>query len=117
MANFGTSVKTPLYTQSILDQDVIAKDSDTFKIAAGMKALGGKFGLSYINADLGDEALGAVLYSSGNLKSSKTDALGNTQPYLSGTYQEIDFTYKTKVFNDSTTLFAAYVNQNDDRYI
>ncbi len=27
-----------------------------------MKALGGKFGLAYINADLGDKALGAVMY-------------------------------------------------------
>jgi hypothetical protein len=110
MANFGTSVKTPLYTQSILDQDVIALDADTFKLSAGMAALGGNFGLSYINADLGSEAMGAVMYSGANLNAK--GLAGD----MSGTYEEIDFTYKTKVFNDSTTLFAAYVNQNDDRY-
>ncbi len=105
MANFGTSVKTPLYTQSILDQDTISLDSDAFKIAAGMKALGGNFGLAYINADLGDAAPAAVMYPGGY----------NGAYAGSGTYEEVDFTYKTKVFNDSTTLFAAYVYQNDDR--
>lgn len=100
MANFGTSVKTPLYTQSILDQDTIALDSDTFKIAAGMKALGGKFGLAYINSDLGAAAPAAVMYPG---------TYGG-----SGTYEEIDFTYKTTV-GENTTLFAAYVYQNDDR--
>ena len=100
MANFGTSVKTPLYTQSILDQDTIALDSDTFKIAAGMKALGGKFGLAYINSDLGAAAPAAVMYPG---------TYGG-----SGTYEEIDFTYKTKI-GENTTVFAAYVYQNDDR--
>ena len=100
MANFGTSVKTPLYTQSILDQDTIALDSDAFKLAVGMKALGGKFGLAWINADLGDRAPAAVMYP----------ATGNG----AGTYDEVDFTYKTTV-GENTTLFAAYVYQNDDR--
>ena len=107
IANFGTSVKTPLYTQSILDQDTIALDSDTFKITAGMKALGGKFGLSYINSDLGRAALPAVMY--GN-RGYGTDPLYNG----AGTYEEIDFTYKTTI-GENTTLFAAYVYQNDDR--
>ena len=101
VANLGTNVKTPLYTQSILDQDVIAKDADTFKIAAGMKALGGKFGLAYINADLGVAALPSVMFP-------------NAGTGTTGTYQEIDFTYKTKI-GENTTLFAAYVNQDDDR--
>ncbi|MEA2048415.1 MAG: hypothetical protein U9O64_08235 [Campylobacterota bacterium] len=102
MANFGTSVKTPLYTQSILDQDVIALDADTFKIAAGMKALGGKFGLAYINADLGNAAMPAVMYP-GIVSGA-------------GTYDEIDFTFKTKTLIEDTTVFAGYVYQNDDRY-
>lgn len=102
MANFGTSVKTPLYTQSILDQDTIALDSDTFKLAVGMKALGGKFGLAYISSDLGAAAPAAVMYP----------ASGSG----AGTYDEIDFTYKTKV-GENTTLFAAYVYQNDDRVL
>ncbi len=101
VANLGTNVKTPLYTQSILDQDVIAKDADTFKIDASVKALGGTFGLSYINADLGAAALPAVMYPT-------------TGTGVAGTYEEIDFTYKTTV-GENTTLFAAYVYQNDDR--
>ncbi len=115
VVNLGTDVKTPLYTQSILDQDVIGKDADTFKLDASVKGLGGKFGLSYINADLGPNALGAVMYSAANLKSSKTDALGNTQPDTAGTYEEIDFSYKATV-GENTTVFAAYVYQSDDRY-
>ena len=102
IANFGTDVKTPLYTQSILDQDVIALDADTFKLSAGMKALAGKFGLSYINADLGAAAMPAVMYPA-----TGTGA---------GTYEEIDFTYKTTV-GENTTVFAAYVYQNDDRVL
>ena len=102
IANFGTSVKTPLYTQSILDQDTIALDSDTYKLAVGMKALGGKFGLAYINSDLGAAAPAAVMYPG-----SGSGA---------GTYQEIDFSYKAKV-GENTTVFAAYVAQSDDRVI
>ncbi len=111
IVNLGTDVKTPLYTQSILDQDVIGKDADTFKVGAGMKALGGKFGLYYINADLGQDALGAVMYSN-VFSGRKLDANGDT---IGGTYQEVDFSYKTKV-GENTTLFAAYVYQDDDRY-
>jgi hypothetical protein len=117
MANFGTSVKTPLYTQSILDQDVIALDADTFKIAASTKVLGGTVGLAYINADLGCCALPAVMQASNgySLVDSLTDP---TYAYDgTGTYEEIDLTYKTKVFNDSTTVFAGYVYQDDDRSV
>jgi hypothetical protein len=110
MSNFGTSVKTPLYTQSILDQDTIAKDSDAFKLSASTKVLGGTVGLSYISADLGSSAMGAVMYSSGNLDA--TAAAGD----MSGTYEEIDLTYKTKV-GENTTVFAGYVHQSDDRYL
>ncbi len=110
VVNLGTDVKTPLYTQSILDQDVIAKDADTFKIDASMKALGGKFGLSYINADLGTSALPAVMYANRGY-----DLLDPDNGYDgAGTYEEIDFTYKTTI-GENTTLFAAYVYQNDDR--
>ncbi len=82
-------VKTPLYTQLILNQNFIRSDSDTFVVRAGMKALGGKFGLAYD-------------YSSIN------------SGLLEGDYSEFDVTYKTKVFNDSTTLFAGYVYQDLD---
>jgi len=100
--NLGTGVKTPLYTQSIANQNSIKMDSDTFKIAAGMKALGGKFGLAYMNSDLGNAALPSTFTATGT---------GGA-----GTYDEVDFTYKTKV-GENTTLFAAYVYQDDDRAV
>ena len=79
-------VKTPLYTQMILNQGVIASDNDTIVARAGMKALGGKFGVAfdYTTSDVRDD------------------------------YTELDLTYKTKVFNDSTTLFAGYVYTDFD---
>lgn len=101
MANFGTSVKTPLYTQSIIDQDVIALDADTIKASAGLKALGGKFGLSYIYADVGLKAFAPVMYPS----------TGNG----AGKYNEVDVTYKTKTLINDTTVFVGYVYQDDDR--
>jgi len=81
-------VKTPLYTQMILNQGHIKRDNDTIVARAGVKALGGKFGLAYD-------------YTTDN------SALEND-------YQELDLTYKTKVFNDTTTLFAAYIYQDSD---
>jgi len=84
-------VKTPLYTQMILNQGVIRSDNDTFVARAGLKALGGKFGLAYD-------------YTTDN------SAADND-------YQELDLTYKTKVFNDSTTLFAGYIMRNWDKNV
>ena len=96
--NLGTNVKTPLYTQMVFNQNSIKRDSDTIVVRAGMKALGGKFGVAYGYSDLGATALDAVTYGKGITGS--------------GEYSELDLTYKTKVFNDSTTLFAAYVYQD-----
>ncbi len=98
IANFGTGVKTPLYTQSLLNQNTISRDSDTFKVALGAKALGGKFTGVYINSDLG--------------KTANASVFGNKEG--EGTYQQIELSYKTKI-TDNTTLLAAYINQNDDR--
>ena len=97
--NFGTNVKTPLYTQMIFNQNTIKRDSDTIVARAGIKALGGKFGIAYAYSDMGATALSAV-----------TGKVGGE-----GEYSELDITYKTKVWNDSTTLFAGYVYQDDDR--
>jgi len=97
----GAGVKTPLYTQAILNQNTIKRDSDTIKVAVGAKALGGKFTAVYINSDLGDTALPSVFGQ---------DVSG------AGTYQEFELIYKTKV-GENTTLFAAYINQNDDRQV
>jgi hypothetical protein len=97
--NFGTNVKTPLYTQMIFNQNTIKRDSDTVVVRAGIKGLGGKFGIAYAYSDLGATALGAVTGKAGG----------------EGEYSELDITYKVKVWNDSTTLFAGYVYQDDDR--
>ena len=98
--NFGTGVKSPLYTQAILNQNTIRRDSDTFKVTLGAKALGGKFTGVYINSDLGDTANASVFGNKGG----------------AGTYQETELIYKTKI-GQNTTLFAAYINQNDDRQV
>jgi hypothetical protein len=83
-------VKTPLYTQMILNQAAIKSDNDTFVARAGVKALGGKFGLAYD-------------YTTDN-SAAEND------------YTELDLTYKTKVFNGSTTFFAGYIFQDADAW-
>jgi hypothetical protein len=97
----GSGVKTPLYTQSVLNQNTIKRDSDAVKVAASVDALGGKVTAYYINADLGDTAL-ASTFGAG------VDG--------AGTYNEAAVMYKAKV-SENTTLFAAYVNQVDDRQV
>jgi len=83
-------VKTPLYTQMILNQDFIASDADTILVKGAVKALGGTFtaqyGMTTINANA-DTRINDV------------------------DYNEFDFIYKTKIADDWTVL-AAYVNQD-----
>ncbi len=86
IVNFGTGVKTPLYTQMILNQSKISSDNDTIVLRAGVKALGGKFGIAY------------------DMTTDNSDAGQD--------YAELDLTYKTTIGN--TTLFAAYVYRDDD---
>ena len=81
-------VKTPLYTQMILNQKAIKSDNDTFVARVGTAALGGKIGLA--------------------VDFTKNNAAGGED------YTEADLTYKTKVFNDTTTLFAGYVYTQQD---
>ena len=85
VGNFG-GVKTPLYTQLILNQDAIRSDADTVVAKVGAKVLNGTVGLAY------------------DLTTSDT----------AEDYTEVDLTYKTKVFNDTTTLFAGYVYTQQD---
>ena len=87
LRNVG-GVKTPLYSQLILNQNVIRHDNDTFVAKVGVKALGGKFGAAFDWTDTNND--------------------------ITGDYTEFDLTYKTKVFNDSTTLFAGYVYTDFD---
>jgi hypothetical protein len=100
--NLGTNIKTPLYTQLILNQNVIKRDSDTVVVRAAVKGFGGKFGIAYNYSDLGDTALNAVF----NGRSPGTVG--------SGVYQELDLTYKMKI-TENTTVFAGYVYQTEDR--
>jgi len=83
-------VKTPLYTQMILNQGAIKSDNDTFVARAGVKALNGKIALAY------------------DYTTDNSDANND--------YQELDLVYKTKVFADSTTLFAGYIFQDADNW-
>ena len=84
--NLATGVKTPLYTQMILNQGAIKQDADAIVARAGAKVLGGKLGVAFCSAT-----------------SDNADD-----------YTELDVTFKTKVFNDSTTVFAGYVYTDYD---
>jgi len=99
--NLGTNVKTPLYTQMIANQNAIKRASDTIRVGAGMKALGGKFGVNYSYSDL-DTTANSSTFNPGGLRPG------------AGSYAELDLTYKTKV-GENTTLFAGYIYQNDQR--
>jgi hypothetical protein len=83
VTNFG-GIKTPLYTQMIANQDVISKDAQYVKVAASTELYDGNVGLAY------------------GMKVTD-DAGTDLQPF------ELDATYSTKVFDESTTLFAGYV--------
>ncbi len=86
-------IKTPLYTQMILNQNVIKIDADYVKVAASANLYGGTFGVAY-----------------GYAIANNDDIAGGRDNNPS----ELDVTYKTKVFNDSTTVFAGYVLENRD---
>ena len=92
--NFGTGVKSPLYTQVVLNQIFIDGhfgDSDTWQIKGGYKGLGGKFTLAYT--------------------SSSMDLKVND-------YNEFDFIYGTK-FNTQygdIGLKAMWINQDFDGF-
>jgi len=85
--------KTPLYTQMILNQGVIKTDADYVKVGATAKVLGGKFIVNY-----------------GYAIANNDDIAGGAD----NNPAELDVIYKTKVFNDSTTLLAAYVMIDPD---
>jgi len=79
-------VKTPLYTQMILNQNFIRSNNDTFVARAGMEALGGKFSLAYDYTT--DDSI------------------------LNNDYTELDLVYTTKIA--STNLFVGYIYQDMD---
>ena len=97
----GEGVKSPLYTQTILNQNTVKRDSDTVKFDIAMAALDGTFVFVYANSDLGDTALPSVF---------------GTGVGGAGAYQEVEFIYKRSL-GENTKLFMAYINQNDDRQV
>ena len=84
--NVGTGVKTPLYTQMILNQGAIKTDNDTVVLAATMPAGAGKFIAKY---DMTTDNSAAGL-----------------------DYQELDLIYKFKALG--TNMLAAYVMADKD---
>jgi len=88
-------VKTPLYTQMILNQDFIASNADTVSVKASVKALGGKFIAEYGMTTQNDVTLETA----------------NGTMVKDQDYNELDLIYKTKV-GENTTLLAAYINQD-----
>ncbi|MGB0495930.1 MAG: hypothetical protein ACPGJI_06210 [Kangiellaceae bacterium] len=95
----GSGVKSPFYTQGILNQNAIKRDSDSFKVTAAINGLGGKFVFAYMSSDMGATALSSVF---------------GTGDGGAGTYNEIELIYKRSL-SKNTKLFTALINQNDDR--
>jgi len=93
MTNFGTGIKSPLYTQMVLNnvgQYHAAPGSDFLKVGATAKVLGGTV---------------KAFYGAGT----------NDSDITKGDYTELDLMYVTKI-TENTKLFAAYVYTDDDLY-
>ena len=91
-------VKTPLYTQMILNQNKISLNSNTVVARIGVEVLGGHLGVAYDMSTVVDAVPTATVTTLGN--------------QLTADYAELDVTYKTKI-TDNTELFAAYVMTDD----
>jgi len=85
--NFGTGIKTPLYTQMILNQNQIASDADAIVGRASVDAFGANFALAYG-------------YTTDN-------------SIVSEDKTELDLTYSRKI-GKNTEIFTAYVYSNVD---
>lgn len=83
--NVGTNVKTPLYSQMVLNQEYIKSDSDTYGLKAAMGVAGGNLSATYCIAQ---------------------------QDAADYDYSELDVVYTTTVAG--TKLFAAYINRDFD---
>ncbi len=89
--NLGTGVKTPLYTQMVLNQWAIKKDNDTFVLKAVMPVGAGKLITQY-----------------GMTTAEKTNILGDGNDY-----QELDVMYKFNLLGGKT--FAGYIMRKADK--
>jgi len=91
VANFGTGVKTPLYTQMVLNQWAIKKDADTVVLKGVVPAGPGKLIAQY-----------------GMTTANKTNVLGDGNDY-----QELDIMYKFNLLGGKT--FAGYIMRKSDK--
>jgi len=85
--NVGTGVKTPLYTQMILNQDFISTDADTVTLKAAMPLAAGKLIAQY--------------------------GLTTDNSPVENDYNELDVIYKFKALG--TDMLAAYVRRDADK--
>ncbi|MDD2448912.1 MAG: hypothetical protein PHS42_02265 [Sulfurimonas sp.] len=90
--NFGTGIKSPLYTQMIYNQDAISLDSDTFMLKA-----------AYNTGDYGTVTLQGAM-----TKSGKSNLMGYKKDY-----NELDLIYSIKAAG--VQYFAAYIYRNVDK--
>lgn len=91
MKNTGTTIKTPLYTQMILNQDAIALDADTFMVKA-----------AYNTGDYG-----TIIAQYAGSSAGKSNIMGSEKDYA-----EFDVIYKIKA--GGVQYFASYMNRNVD---
>jgi hypothetical protein len=89
--NLGTGVKTPLYTQMVLNQWAIKKDNDTFVLKAVMPVGAGKLITQY-----------------GMTTANEKNILGDGNDY-----QELDVMYKFNLLGGKT--FAGYIMRKTDK--
>jgi hypothetical protein len=94
--NFGTGIKSPLFTQMIYNQDAISLDADTFMLKA-----------SYAMGDMG-----TVIAQGSSTAAGKSNLMNRV---VSGVEQNTDYTdleliYKVKV--SAIDLMAAYINRD-----
>ncbi len=95
----GAGVKTPLYTQVILNQNTLKRDSETFTLTLTTGVSGGSISAVYVHSDLGATALPSVFGS----------GVGGA-----GTYQEYELIYR-RAFGQNTRMFTALAHQRDGR--
>lgn len=98
LQNVG-GVKTPLYTQMILNQGEIASDANTIVLRAG--------------ADFSEYGKVSIAYDMTDDQGDRKDYLGAST--LANDYTELDLVYKVKVAE--INLFAAYVRQDWDHTV
>ena len=89
--NFGTGIKTPLYTQMVYNQNAIALDANTFMVKA-----------VYNTGDYGK-----IIAQYAGTAAGKSNIMGSEKDY-----NEFDLIYKVKA--GGVQYFAGYINRSID---